>query len=292
LLLLISPGFPLDVDALSKIFLSEFVSTIDHLIEVKSLFTPEFFREKKLPLVLANILSSEIQQLVARQTEADRTNKRAETNLPNPPTNDPTPYRKENRSSSSLTGSSAIFVRHVTMPDETCVESSSVFLKTWRMRNDGPQSWPEGCSLVSAGGDVLYSGNQLRVPVASALPGEDVDLSLTLTAPEPSGRHIGYFQLQDPGGKRFGPRIWSDIRVKELSEQPNEMSSPSDNSKIRNLSSLNGNKTNRNSRSYASMRELFLRPHPTSQGKSRNSQSSDPSTDNQSPPFSHLGVRF
>jgi hypothetical protein len=63
-----SSGFPLDHEAVSKIFLAEFVSTIEHLTEVKELFTPDYFREKKIPLVLANILSSAIQCLGQEET--------------------------------------------------------------------------------------------------------------------------------------------------------------------------------------------------------------------------------
>jgi hypothetical protein len=62
-----SLGFPLDHEAVSKIFLAEFVSTIEHLTEVKELFTPDY-REKKIPLVLANILSSAIQCLGQEET--------------------------------------------------------------------------------------------------------------------------------------------------------------------------------------------------------------------------------
>jgi hypothetical protein len=112
----------------------------------------------------------------------------------------------------------ARYVRDVTMPDGTAVQPSSTFVKTWRIRNDGPQSWPEGCFLVNAGGDTLFSNDELRVPVASVNPGEEVDLSATLTAPDASGRHVGYFRLQDAEGNWFGQRLWSDIRVNEVED--------------------------------------------------------------------------
>jgi len=110
------------------------------------------------------------------------------------------------------------FVRDVTMPDGTTVQPSSVFVKTWRIRNDGAYSWPEGCSLVNAGGDALFVGEELRIPVGIVNPGEEADLSVTLTAPITSGRHVGYFRLQDPEGNWFGQRLWSDVRVNEVEE--------------------------------------------------------------------------
>jgi hypothetical protein len=57
-------GFPLDKAAITEIFHSEYISTIDHLREEKTLFTPEYFQEQKIPTVLSKILSEEIQKLV------------------------------------------------------------------------------------------------------------------------------------------------------------------------------------------------------------------------------------
>jgi hypothetical protein len=110
------------------------------------------------------------------------------------------------------------FVRDVTMPDGTSVQPSSVFVKTWRIRNDGANTWPEGCVLVNAGGDALFPGDEIRLPVSSVHAGEEVDLSLTLTAPSASGRHVGYFRFQDSEGNWFGQRLWSDIRVIEVED--------------------------------------------------------------------------
>lgn len=112
----------------------------------------------------------------------------------------------------------ARFVRDVTMPDGTNVQPSSTFVKTWRIRNDGNYPWPQGCFLVNAGGDALFPDDELRIPVASVNPGEEVDLSVTLTAPYASGRHVGYFRLQDSEGNWFGQRLWSDIRVNEVED--------------------------------------------------------------------------
>ena len=40
------------------------------------------------------------------------------------------------------------FVKDVTFPDGTQVQPGSVFLKTWRIRNDGAYTWPDQVALV------------------------------------------------------------------------------------------------------------------------------------------------
>ena len=113
------------------------------------------------------------------------------------------------------------FVRDVTMPDGSEVAPYSTFFKTWRVRNDGKSEWPEGCHLVSAGGDRMCDAKLgedyvVRLPVPSTPAGEEVELTVELCAPNLSGRHVGYFRLQNPEGGYFGQRLWADIRVDDV----------------------------------------------------------------------------
>jgi hypothetical protein len=106
------------------------------------------------------------------------------------------------------------------MPDGSEIAPYSSFLKTWRVRNDGKGDWPEGCHLVSAGGDRLVDPKLgedfvIRQPVPVVVSGEEVDVTVELCAPTSTGRHVGYFRLQNPEGGYFGQRLWSDIRVNE-----------------------------------------------------------------------------
>ena len=126
---------------------------------------------------------------------------------------------------SSLTASStcsgkgpkpmAKFIRHVTFPDSCHVPAGSSFVKTWQVRNDGPESWPEGCALVNAGGDQLFPGSSegVRISVPAASAGSDIEVSIELVAPSTVGRYQSYFRLQTGEGRRFGQRLWADVRV-------------------------------------------------------------------------------
>lgn len=114
----------------------------------------------------------------------------------------------------------ARFVRDVSMPDGSEIAPHSTFFKTWRVRNDGKGDWPEGCHLVSAGGDRLLDAKLgedyvLRQPVPVAAAGEEIELTLELCAPDATGRHVGYFRLENPEGSYFGQRLWADIRVND-----------------------------------------------------------------------------
>jgi next-to-BRCA1 protein 1 len=111
----------------------------------------------------------------------------------------------------------ARFVRDITMPDGSEVAPYSTFFKTWRVRNDGISDWPEGCHLVNAGGDLLLDPklDALCQSVPAVASGEEVELTVELRAPTATGRHVGYFRLQNPDGSYFGQRLWADIRVNE-----------------------------------------------------------------------------
>jgi hypothetical protein len=49
----------------------------------------------------------------------------------------------------------------------------------------------------------------------SLLPGAESEITLQLTAPELTGRHVAYFRMRTSEGAYFGQRLWADIRVTE-----------------------------------------------------------------------------
>jgi len=104
-------------------------------------------------------------------------------------------------------------VKDVTIPDGTRVLPKAPFVKTWRVRNEG-LPWPAGTRLVfiSHKGDNL--GGPEFVPVEGEIPtGGEVDLSVSLVAPEEPGFYTGFWRLCDANGKKFGQRLWCSINV-------------------------------------------------------------------------------
>lgn len=97
----------------------------------------------------------------------------------------------------------ARFVADLTIPDGTVFAPDAEFRKTWRLENVGLCSWTTGYSLVYVSGDRMSASRVVPLP-RSVAPGERVDLSVDLEAPDRSGSYTGYFMLANAAGSRFG----------------------------------------------------------------------------------------
>lgn len=106
------------------------------------------------------------------------------------------------------------FIKDVTYPDGSYLSPGETFTKTWRFRNEGTSSWPFGTRLlfISKRGDNL--GSPESVPITSVVDsGKEVDVSVTLKAPEQTGRYVSYYRLCGPDDKKFGQRVRVLIQV-------------------------------------------------------------------------------
>ena len=99
----------------------------------------------------------------------------------------------------------ANFVNDITIPDGTEESAGSTFIKTWRFKNLGPCTWTTSYHLVFS--YVSDSGkNGVFTPPApvsfpnSVLPGEEVEISVTITAPTKTGTYQVVFVLQNQKG--------------------------------------------------------------------------------------------
>ncbi len=89
------------------------------------------------------------------------------------------------------------------------------FTKTWRVRNSGNCSWTADFALtyVRGNGAAARMGGE-PVPVGRiVLPGQTIDISVPLTAPQAPGVYQGFWQMSNTEGVRFGQTIWVGIRV-------------------------------------------------------------------------------
>jgi hypothetical protein len=91
----------------------------------------------------------------------------------------------------------------VTIPDDTIMQPGEKFTKTWRLQNAGTCTWTSDYALV------WFSGEQLDAPPSVPLsgntaPGQSVDLSVEMKAPDSEGTYQSWWKLRNPSGVLFG----------------------------------------------------------------------------------------
>lgn len=118
----------------------------------------------------------------------------------------------------------ARFVQDVSIFDGTEMSAGTSFTKIWRLRNEGSQPWPVGTVLLKVGGDDLGSSNTRVVSCQPLRPGQELEVSMDMAAPDALGRYTSYFRLAVPTGfgefKKFGQRLWCNIQVVDMTKQP------------------------------------------------------------------------
>ena len=110
---------------------------------------------------------------------------------------------------------SAAFVVDVTIPDNTQMTGGEEFVKTWRIMNNGTCIWASDYKLT------YYSEEQMNapaeVPLAITYPGQTLDISIPLTAPNSIGVKRGNFVITNPEGLIMkisdDSRLWLIINV-------------------------------------------------------------------------------
>lgn len=112
----------------------------------------------------------------------------------------------------------AAFIADVTYSDGSIIAPGATFTKTWRIKNVGTCTWTSAYDLVFVGGEKFSGANVVGLP-ASIGPGESVDVSIPLKAPNQDGHYTGFWKLQNQAGTQFGfgdgeAGIYVDVNVK------------------------------------------------------------------------------
>lgn len=161
-----------------------------------------------------------VSQTVAAQTQGAPT----QTPVPPtaiPPTNTPIPTNTPLPTATPVSYCDWVsFVKDVTVPDGSTFAPGEIFTKTWRLRNRGTCTWTPDYMLVFTSGAQMGGTTGVRLP-GYVSPGQTVDVSVTLTPPDASGTHLGYWMLRNPSGALFGygekanQAFYVEIRVKK-----------------------------------------------------------------------------
>ena len=129
-----------------------------------------------------------------------------ETNTPLPGVPSATPITTSMPTGTlSAACDNANFVNDMTIPDGTEELAGSTFVKTWRFKNLGPCTWTTSYHLFfsyvsDSGKNGVFTPPAPVIFPKSVLPGEEVDISVTLTAPTKAGTYQVFFVLQNDKG--------------------------------------------------------------------------------------------
>ncbi len=107
------------------------------------------------------------------------------------------------------------------MKNPPFVKPGEGFVKTWRVQNTGTCTWTPNYRLVYAYGNVTaaqMSGQPVNIPT-NVTPGQTIDLSTTLIAPQELLTYQGFWQMENASGGRFGQTIW--VAISTLADQDN-----------------------------------------------------------------------
>jgi hypothetical protein len=112
------------------------------------------------------------------------------------------------------------FIKDVTIPDEMDLSPGEAFTKTWRLQNAGSCTWTIGYLLYFESGNLMGGSTSQLLTSQPVLPGETIDVSVDLVAPEETGTYQGDWKLRNVKGEGFGlgeysKAFWVKINVVE-----------------------------------------------------------------------------
>lgn len=118
-----------------------------------------------------------------------------------------------------LPGDYSDFVRDVTIPDGSLVESGETLHKQWELRNAGTVPWTNRrLTRVGATGGYASPESPDSVPIPDTAPGDTVVISAHLVAPDRPAHYIAHWKMTDEHGQwcfpdRYRYGVWVSFVV-------------------------------------------------------------------------------
>jgi hypothetical protein len=106
----------------------------------------------------------------------------------------------------------------ITIPDGTVMSPGQAFSKTWRLENVGSCTWTRLYSVTFFSGNPL-NAFQTHYLLSEIPPGQVIDITVDMVAPEEPGTYQSNWMLVDPNGDLFGigpngdAPFWARIEV-------------------------------------------------------------------------------
>lgn len=150
-----------------------------------------------------------------------------ETAVPQPTEVIPTltlfPTQMPTATPTTLPCDAAKFIDDVTVPDDTVMAPGATFTKTWRLKNTGSCIWNTNYAIVFDSGTSM-NGPASKQLTGSVAPGQTVDISVELKAPENPDTYKANWKLRNANGVIFGlgddnKPFWVQIKVASPTSQ-------------------------------------------------------------------------
>ena len=105
------------------------------------------------------------------------------------------------------------FISDVNIPDNSKLATGQIFTKTWQVENSGDCAWEEDYQVRFFSGDAM--GGKTITLGKIVDPGDEVNLSINLTAPLTIGVYTSNWRMTDDTGAFFGDSFYVMINVVE-----------------------------------------------------------------------------
>lgn len=171
--------------------------------------------------MLSTLVASTPSTPTARPTQPGVTPTRwppATSSAPSTVTSTPSPAPTPAETTGEECEISFRFLRDVTVPDGSVMQPGQAFTKTWRIENSGDCTWGAHLKLRHVAGERLASADEVAIPPTE--PGQTVDLSIDMQAPEEPGSYRSDWRLCASPDACFGPAIYVEIVVGEPTTAP------------------------------------------------------------------------
>jgi hypothetical protein len=126
----------------------------------------------------------------------------------------PAPAETATQTPTAVTGGfdQAEFWSDVTIPDGTDFDPGTEFTKVWQLRNSGTNTWTPGYAIAFFGGAQM--SGPAEVPLTGNVsPGDTVDVSVDLVAPDSGGTYQGFWKMRNAAGEFFDYAVFVQIDV-------------------------------------------------------------------------------
>jgi Ig-like domain from next to BRCA1 gene len=118
-----------------------------------------------------------------------------------------------------------LYLKDVTIPDNTSMVAGQSFTKTWKVQNNGDCAWAPGFKFTLIGGEDI--GGKTFILTKPVPVGEIIELSIEMVAPTgETGDIRGTWRMSDANGAHFGDALTVVISMGGTASTPTNTKSP------------------------------------------------------------------